>query len=157
MDIVKVLSIVLIFLITLPIRVLKLFSLRNIIRTSKSIRDLLSFVSLLIAYLIMSTAVNMTASRFCPNFLGSIIIRPISKIYDIVVNLNRYNETSINRINLIELAIRNMKFKKNRTFITIGGMSIGIAAIVFLVSLGYGLEKMVISRVARLEEVNKPM
>lgn len=155
MNIVKMFKKLFVFILTLPIRIIKLFSFRNLINAAKSIRDLLSFISLLIAYLIMSTVVNITASRFCPNFLGSIIIRPVSKIYDIVVNLNRYNETSINRINLIELAIRNMKFKKSRTFITIGGMSIGIAAIVFLVSLGYGLQKMVTSRVARLDEMKQ--
>lgn len=62
---------------------------------------------------------------------------------------------SISRIDLIELALKNMAAKKTRTLVTVGGMTIGIAAIVFLVSLGYGLQQLVISRVARLEEMRQ--
>ncbi|MCA9379121.1 FtsX-like permease family protein, partial [Candidatus Dojkabacteria bacterium] len=56
---------------------------------------------------------------------------------------------------LVDLSVRNMFSKKARTWITIGGVSIGIAFIVFLVSVGYGLESLVISRVARLEELKQ--
>ncbi len=62
---------------------------------------------------------------------------------------------SISRIDLIELALKNMAAKKTRTLVTVGGMTIGIAAIVFLVSLGYGLQSLVISRVARLDEMRQ--
>jgi ABC-type antimicrobial peptide transport system permease subunit len=48
-----------------------------------------------------------------------------------------------------------MGVKRTRSFITIGGMSIGIGAIVFLVSIGYGLQNLVISRVAKLEELKQ--
>lgn len=48
-----------------------------------------------------------------------------------------------------------MKFKKTRTMITIGVMALGIGAIVFLVSLGFGVQKLVIQRVARLEEMRQ--
>ena len=59
----------------------------------------------------------------------------------------------VSRSFIIELAFRNMKSKKNRAVVTIGGVAVGVAAIVFLVSLGYGLEKMVIGRVAGLQEL----
>lgn len=62
---------------------------------------------------------------------------------------------SIDKISLIEIAIRNMKGKKTRTAVTIGGMAIGIGSIVFLVSLGYGLQRLVISQVAKLEEMQQ--
>lgn len=62
---------------------------------------------------------------------------------------------SIDKISLIEIALRNMKVKKTRTIITVGGMAVGIASIVFLVSLGYGLERLVTSRVAKLEEMQQ--
>lgn len=65
------------------------------------------------------------------------------------------NNNSISRINLIELSVRNLKSKKTRTIVTIGGMAIGIGAIVFLVSIGYGLQDLVISRVTRLEEMRQ--
>ena len=66
-----------------------------------------------------------------------------------------YQPNSISRISLIKLSIKNMKAKKTRTWITIGGMTIGIGAIVLLVSIGYGLEKVVITRVANLEEMKQ--
>lgn len=69
--------------------------------------------------------------------------------------LDSRRQGSIGRIDLIELSIRNMKAKKTRTMVTIGGMTIGIAAIVFLVSVGYGLEQLIISRVTRLEEMKQ--
>ncbi|QQS16075.1 MAG: ABC transporter permease [Candidatus Moraniibacteriota bacterium] len=62
---------------------------------------------------------------------------------------------SIDRISLIGIAVRNMKVKKTRTAITIGGMALGIASIVFLVSLGYGVQRLVVSQVARLEEMRQ--
>lgn len=78
---------------------------------------------------------------------------PLSKVYLFITNSSRYEERTINRVNLIELALRNMVFKKSRAIITVGGMSIGIGAIVFLVSVGYGMQQLVINRVARLDEL----
>ncbi|PIS15547.1 hypothetical protein COT62_03110 [Candidatus Roizmanbacteria bacterium CG09_land_8_20_14_0_10_41_9] len=69
--------------------------------------------------------------------------------------LDSRRQGSIGRMDLIELSIRNMKAKKTRTMVTIGGVTIGIAAIVFLVSVGYGLEQLIISRVTRLEEMKQ--
>lgn len=51
--------------------------------------------------------------------------------------------------------MRNLAVKKTRTVVTVGGMMIGIGSIVFLVSLGYGVQKLVISRVAKLDEVKQ--
>lgn len=59
----------------------------------------------------------------------------------------------VSKMFLIEMALQNMKSKKIRTLITIGGMAVGVGAIVFLVSIGYGLEKMVVNRVAGLNEL----
>ncbi len=64
-------------------------------------------------------------------------------------------EDGIKKSELIELSIRNMKIKKTRTLVTIGGMMIGVGAIVFLVSIGYGLQGLVLSRVAKLEEMKQ--
>jgi len=59
----------------------------------------------------------------------------------------------VRRSFLIALAFRNMRAKRTPSFVTVGGMSVGIGAIVFLVSVGYGLQNLVVSRVARLEEL----
>ncbi|MEI8067488.1 MAG: FtsX-like permease family protein [Candidatus Shapirobacteria bacterium] len=69
--------------------------------------------------------------------------------------LNGKQDDTISRTDLIEISLRNLKSKKTRTMVTIGGMTIGIAAIVFLVSLGYGIQQLVITRVARLEEMRQ--
>jgi ABC-type antimicrobial peptide transport system permease subunit len=62
---------------------------------------------------------------------------------------------TIDKVSLIEVAVRNMRVKKTRTAITVGGMALGIGSIVFLVSIGYGLQNLVISQVARLEEMKQ--
>jgi ABC-type antimicrobial peptide transport system permease subunit len=62
---------------------------------------------------------------------------------------------TIDKVSLIEVAVRNMRVKKTRTAITVGGMALGIGSIVFLVSIGYGLQNLVISQVARLDEMRQ--
>ena len=47
---------------------------------------------------------------------------------------------SIAFIDLVRLSLRIFKTKPTRTLLTVLGMAIGIAAVVFLVSLGYGLQ-----------------
>ncbi len=69
--------------------------------------------------------------------------------------LEKNQQKTLSRSYLIELSFRNMQVKKTRTMVTIGGMAISIAFIVFLVSVGYGLENLVTSRVARLEELEQ--
>ncbi len=84
-------------------------------------------------------------------FFHNHIINNITKFLD----LSSSKQYTISKVVLIEMAIKNMKFKKTRTLITVGGMSLGIGAIVFLVSLGFGVQKLVIQRVARLDEMKQ--
>ena len=81
----------------------------------------------------------------------SAFLRYVTKITKLVDKKN----DQISRTDLIQLSIKNMLVKKTRTLVTIGGVSIGIGAIVFLVSIGYGLQNVVISRVARLDELKQ--
>jgi ABC-type antimicrobial peptide transport system permease subunit len=79
---------------------------------------------------------------------------PAAKKIDLLMDkIDGKNEGEVSRIYLIELAMRNLRSKKMRAVVTVGGMAVGVGAVVFLVSLGYGLEKLVISRVARLDEL----
>ncbi|HPN54695.1 MAG TPA: ABC transporter permease [Candidatus Moranbacteria bacterium] len=50
-------------------------------------------------------------------------------------------------VDLFKLSTRMFKARTSRTLLTILGMSIGIAAILFLVSLGYGLQKTLLERI----------
>ena len=79
-----------------------------------------------------------------------ILLKLLTKLmYKIDIN----KDGGVTKSYLIELAFRNMKAKKNRAIVTVGGVAVGVGAIVFLVSIGYGLEKMVIGRVAKLDEL----
>lgn len=51
----------------------------------------------------------------------------------------------------IKLATRTFRTRKLRTFLTILGISVGIGAILFLVSLGYGMQKVLLERITRLD------
>lgn len=96
-------------------------------------------------------------------FVILILFYFLSKFFEWIshkrINLNipgsKVRNGSITQVDLLELSIRNLMSKKNRTMITIGGMTIGIAIIVFLVSIGYGLQELVVKRVARLEEMSQ--
>lgn len=52
---------------------------------------------------------------------------------------------------LIKIALKSILGKKLRSFLTIGGVILGIGAIVFLVSLGYGLQNLLIERITGLD------
>lgn len=80
----------------------------------------------------------------------------IDRIYEVLFHFfEKKREKTISQIDLIDISIKNMLSKTTRTAITVGGMALGIGAIVFLVSIGYGLEKLVVSRVARLDEMKQ--
>jgi len=122
----------------------------------KTTWQILSFVILLWLYLVGKVVYWFYQKHLIPAFILKRCQYPITSFYSqsvTVLNLQRKN--SINRLDLIELSLRNMRVKKTRTYITIGGMAIGIATIVFLVSIGYGLQQLVISRVARLDEMKQ--
>lgn len=76
-------------------------------------------------------------------------------LYKLVNKLETKKRGQMAKIELIDLAIKNMTSKKNRFLVTVGGMTVGIAGIVFLVSIGYGLQSLVTNRVARLEEMKQ--
>ena len=70
-----------------------------------------------------------------------------------IKRLEAGRSSEVERIYLIKLAYKNMMLKKTRSFITIFGMSVGVGAIVLLLSLGYGIERLIISKVAGLNEL----
>ncbi len=54
---------------------------------------------------------------------------------------------------LIAMALSNLRYKKLRTALTVTGVVIGIGSIVFLVSLGLGLQRLVTKRVVSSDSV----
>ena len=55
-------------------------------------------------------------------------------------------------VDLLKLSIRVFKTKPARTLLTILGMSVGIGAVVFLISLGYGLQFILIGKLVTTED-----
>ncbi len=51
-------------------------------------------------------------------------------------------------LDTITISARSFKNNRLRTFLTVMGISVGIASIFFLVSLGYGMQKVVLDRIA---------
>jgi putative ABC transport system permease protein len=54
---------------------------------------------------------------------------------------------------LYKISLKNLFANRLRTYLTLGGVIIGVGSIVFLVSLGFGLQRLVTSEVATLEEM----
>lgn len=95
-----------------------------------------------------------------PNRKTLLEILGLAKIYaklysKVLKRLDFAKENNIRDSDLILLAMKNLSAKKNRTYITIGGMAIGFGAVVLLLSVGYGFEKLVVSRVASLSEMKQ--
>ncbi len=133
---------------------------KNSIRTfflgyPKAAMSYISFSMLLAVYLLHNGMEWIVNNRLLPPFIRNPLHAAVERIYLRLVSFNRRSQVTINRINLIDLAIKNMIAKKTRTFITVGGMAVGVGAIVLLQSIGYGLQELVISRVARLEELKQ--
>tara|TARA_Y100000310_G_scaffold4861_1_gene5744 strand:+ start:3882 stop:5207 length:1326 start_codon:yes stop_codon:yes gene_type:complete len=55
-------------------------------------------------------------------------------------------------IDLLRLSLRTFKTKPARTFLTVLGMSFGIGTVLFLVSLGYGLQFVLIGKLVSTED-----
>jgi ABC-type antimicrobial peptide transport system permease subunit len=116
----------------------------------------ITFMLLLIVYMINVGFNFIFHGRFIPASMRIRLSNTFDSIYfKIMYFLAPNKEGNISRVELMDLSFRNMQAKKSRTWVTIGGMTIGIGAIVFLVSIGYGLQEMVITRVARLEEMRQ--
>lgn len=76
------------------------------------------------------------------------------KFIDKAINfLEARRPFQVKRSYLIYLAFENLRVRKSRSIVTIAGMSFGVGIIVLLLSLGYGIERLVISRVASLSEL----
>lgn len=128
---------------------------KHIFPSLKEFVSIFFFNIVLIVYLLEIFFVWMSEKKFFPKIISRKISPPVRKATNKIYSLSKRSEGSINTISLINLALRSMRTKRSRTFITIGGMSVGIGAIVFLVSIGYGLQRVVVGRVARLEELKQ--
>ena len=56
-------------------------------------------------------------------------------------------------LDLFKMSVRMFKARTSRTFLTVLGMSVGIGAILFLVSFGYGLQKTLLEKITTAESL----
>lgn len=61
----------------------------------------------------------------------------------------------IHSIELTELALKNLFFKKFRTIVTIIGVGVGTGFVLLLLSLGYGFEKIVVEQISTAQNLNQ--
>lgn len=129
---------------------------RYISRAFHHSKEAYIFVILLIIFII-SFLLNLLAKyKHLPTSVRNRLFMMVNGLSGFSTRYNVGSEDIImNRLDLFDLAFKNMGAKKSRTLITVGGMALGVATIIFLVTLGYGLQKLVIDRVARLEEVKQ--
>ena len=80
--------------------------------------ELFNFIFLIISYFFSKIISFLTRGKLKPKFFNK-----------------TSNNGSITKFDIIDLSYRNLAAKKNRTLITIGGITLGIAIIVFLVCI----------------------
>lgn len=130
--------------------------MKKLLNILKSIREGISYTIFLSIYLLFKLFEWFFSLRIFPNSLVlklKNIQESVFKFLDFL--LPRRHGIKITQLDLIDMSFKTLVFKKTRTFITIGGMTMGIGIIVLLVSIGYGLQDYVISRVTTLDELKR--
>lgn len=125
-------------------------TISNMKDSFKSLYSFLTFFLLVYLYFIITIT---RAIKFLKPV--TIFLEKIAEKIDYKKDEANISAKNPSRMDIIDLAMQNMHSKKTRTYITIGGMTIGIGVIVFLISIGYGLQTLVVNRVARLEELKQ--
>lgn len=119
-----------------------------------SIIDYVSFMLLLILFLINRLFTFGCRAKVIGPVCNKVgLMKLKNKLELIMEKMGGVRMGKVSKLYIMELSLKNMAAKKTRSLVTVGGVALGVGAIVFLVSLGYGLERMVIGRVARLEEL----
>ena len=70
-------------------------------------------------------------------------------------SMTKSNNGDMSLLDLTELSFKNVFFKRFRTLITILGVSLGVGFVVLLVSMGYGVEDLVIEEVTKAQNLNQ--
>lgn len=120
-------------------------------------RYLTTFLFFLNSYLFIRLLEKIFLNRYIPIKAANIFRRFINPLYLKLTELGkqRRKPNTTPQLSLIDLALKNIAYKKSRSAITILGMTVGIAAVVFLVGSGFGVQKLVIDRSIRLDEMRQ--
>jgi ABC-type lipoprotein export system ATPase subunit/ABC-type antimicrobial peptide transport system permease subunit len=139
---------------------IKNFNLKRFIKKEiqsyKIILELV-FVAVTLLFVIISIAYRfidkLLGIKYWPNFVRTFQYKFSDSYYRFINQIVRLRGESVNFADMIDLSIKNLLAKKTRTYVTIGGVAMGIAFTVFLVSIGFGLEKLVLQNFSRLDQL----
>ncbi len=118
----------------------------------KNLPGYFKFFILLFIFLIQKSTVPLKKIPLIGKYINLFLEKTVKPIEAIISKLDSNHIALTKRSFLINLAYKNLMVKKSRTLITITGMSVGIGVIVFLISLGYGIERLIIGQIATLDE-----
>lgn len=139
---------------------IKKFSLKAfIIKELKSYKIILELVFVLMTLLFVIISIfyrfidKILGFKYWPNFMHTLQYRFSDIYYKFINYVVRFRGESVNFADMIDLSIKNLMAKKTRTYVTIGGVAMGIAFTVFLVSIGFGLENLVLQNFSKLDQL----
>jgi putative ABC transport system ATP-binding protein len=90
------------------------------------------------------------------NYFTKPLLETLKRIYYSLTNfIGHKTKDSISYADIFNISFKNMLSKKYRAFLTIGGIALGIGFTSFLVSLGYGMEQLIIQQVTQLNELKQ--
>lgn len=110
---------------------------------------LIYFIEVLFYHLETIPVIGLVLKRLNPIW-GKTLGRYVPKLKDLLEKTRTYE---VKRSYLINLAFENLRVRKSRSLVTVAGMSFGVGVIVLLLSLGYGIERLVINKVATLQDL----
>lgn len=128
---------------------------KMIFNSGKEMLFFSKFILILSIYSVHAVMSMLTCHRWVKPVFKPVCRPMTGVIFRTIALIDRPSPQEIAAVDLVALAYEELKVKKVRTVITIGGMSLGFGLIVFLLSIGYGLERLVISRVANLNEMRQ--
>lgn len=139
---------------------IKNFNLKTFIKKElqsyKIILELI-FVGLTLLFVVISILYRFIDKflgiKYWPNFVRTIQYRFSDLYYKFINKIVQFRGESVNFADMIDLSIKNLLAKKTRTYVTIGGVAMGIAFTVFLVSIGFGLERLVLQNFSKLDQL----
>lgn len=123
-----------------------------------AVMQFISFVPFffLIVLVLVSEPIRMLGRMRLVKPLASKLGPVLTVLYDkLALPLNRHVDGQIAPSDVVLLAMSHLRVKRVRSLITVGGMAIGFGSVIFLLSLGYGFQRLVISRVATLGEMKQ--
>ncbi|MEI6887582.1 MAG: FtsX-like permease family protein, partial [bacterium] len=112
---------------------------------------LVSFIIIKLISFLLTKLAEVTKLHFIQSLSDGIF-----KIYsNVALKVDSNTGKSIPKLELMEIASKNIVSKRSRVSITIFGLMIGIGSVVFLLSIGYGVQDSITKKIANLDEMRQ--